>query len=323
MMIRSLSTGLRRTLGAPRLLLYSWIALVSIAAPAGLLMQRAIENDIGKSGVHADLRERLDTVWLSEFHSRSEGIPRTLEVPTVTKVDLLHNLDLLFNGALFRQQPGLVAAGVCFALVWLLILGGAIDRFARGPGRLVLAQFLGAAGRYYPRLLKLSLWSAIPFWLLYRAGSWGYGWIDEQTLDVTSETTILLYSAGAAVPLLLLAAAVMLIFDFAKVAAVLDEEPGRTAGHGPRRALRGASPPGDHRAGVGGRPLRPASDRSADLGGSGHGRVDGAGGSRGVGGRSAVRGSAPGSQAVAGRGADHVLSRGSLAPAGTTRQAGV
>jgi hypothetical protein len=188
-------------------------------------MQQEIERDVGASRVHVELRQRMDLTLLAEFHDRSTGLGQELAPGTTSRVDFLRNLDLLFSGELFARHRGLVAAGVGYALVWLLLLGGVIDRFARGRGRLVLSPFLGACGRYFPRLLRLGAVSALLYWGLYRAARWAYGALDPGLRDVTAESEIFTYYLALAVPLVLVAAVVKAILDYARVASVLEEEP--------------------------------------------------------------------------------------------------
>jgi len=228
-------SSLRSVLAAPGLVALLWLTLLLAAVPFGVTMQREISQDIGASRVHHELRERMDMVWLGEFRERTTTLGRSLEPATVSRVDFLRNLDLLFSGRLFSQHPGLVAAGVGYGLVWLLILGGVIDRFARGGGRLVLSQFLAAAGRYFPRLALLTGVSAMGYWAIYRLALWGFGAIERATGDVTVEATILKYYLLAALPILLLTALVMLIADYARIAAIVEERGAWTAlGRGAR-----------------------------------------------------------------------------------------
>jgi len=236
MVFRAFATGLRTAVASAKLLALLWCVLLLAAVPFGLMMQQAIEAEIGASRVAGDLRARMDLVWLGEFHEASDGLGATLEPATTSRVDFLHNLDLLLGGRLFEQHRALVAAGVGYALCWLFLLGGLIDRYARGGGRFDLSDFLAASGRHYSRLLGLTLIAAP----LYGGIFWGatriYGAFGKAVRDVTAETTILQYYLAVAVPLLLSFALVMLVIDYAKIAAVLDE--GSTLFQALRRGCR-------------------------------------------------------------------------------------
>ena len=227
--------SLRSVVAAPRLVALLWITLLLAAVPFGLIMQGEISRDIGASRVHLELRERMDMVWLGDFHERGSTLSGTLEPATASRADFLRNLDLLFSGRLFTEHLGLAAAGIGYGLAWLLILGGVIDRFARGGGRIVLSQFLAAGGRYFPRLLALTALSAVGYGGIYWLAHWGFGAIEAATRDVTVEATVLKYYMLASLPVLLLTALVMAIAGYARIAAVVEERSAWTAlGRGAR-----------------------------------------------------------------------------------------
>jgi hypothetical protein len=224
MVLRSLVNAIRATLAAPKLLAFIWAVLLLVALPLGVSMRHAIQEDVGGSRIHEDLRERMDMTWMSEFRDRNEQLGAGFRPATLSRADFLYNVDLLFSGDLFAQQPALVAAGLVYALVWLLTLGGVVDRFARGGGRFVLSQFLAACGRYFGRLLRLAVLSAPLYWGLYALARWAYRAIEEGVRDVTVESTVIAYYVAAAVPLLLLVGLVKTTFDYARIASVVDEE---------------------------------------------------------------------------------------------------
>jgi hypothetical protein len=233
------ASATRSTLAAPKLILMLWLTLLAAALPFGLMLQREIAGDIGASRVHVELRQRMDMVWLGEFQERAATLGKTLEPRTSSRADFLSNLDQLFSGKLFERPVGLVAAGVGYALVWLLLLGGVIDRFARGGGKLVAAPFLAACGRYFSRLLVLTVFSAAGYGALYWAARRLYEVLEKSTQDVTVETTVLGYYLLGALPLVLGAGLVMMIIDYARLAAVVEERGAWSAlGRGARFVVR-------------------------------------------------------------------------------------
>ncbi len=236
----ALVDGARMVARSWTLLLALWAVVVAAAVPGLLLMGQAIKADVGRSTVEQALRERMDMVWLAEFRDRGGVVAGTLGAETTSHVDQLYNLELLLSGELLGKAPGLVAAGMLFGFGWLLLLGGVLDRFARGGGRLLFAPFLAACGRYFGRLLKITLLSLPIYWGLYRAMKAAYGRLAEATVDVTSETTVLIQSLALALPLLALALLVNVVFDLARVASVVDEEPSawRSLGNAGKLALR-------------------------------------------------------------------------------------
>jgi len=222
--LKAFVDGFSATLKAPRLLALLWLTLLLAAVPFGLLMRQSIADDIGGSRAHVELRQRMDMLWLDEFHDRAPALAEALKPVRLARADFLHNLDLLVGGRLFSQNPALVAAGVGYALIWLLTLGGVVDRFARGGGRFVLSQFLAACGRYLGRLLRLTAVAALIYWLLYLAARWVFTAIEAGTQDVTKEASILAYYLLTSLGFALVVGLVMMVFDYARIASVLDEE---------------------------------------------------------------------------------------------------
>jgi len=232
MVTRAFATGLRVAVDSPKLLVALWCVLFLAAVPFGLMMQQEIQEAIGPSRVGQTLLERMDLVWLGEFREGSDGLRSTLQPATTSAFDFLHNLDLVLGGRLVLQHPALVAAGAGYALLWLFLLGGLIDRYGRGENRPGLSQLLAAAGRNILRLLGLLLLSA-PFYVGTALGAmWALKKLAQALRDVTSEATLLHIYLAVVIPLLLILALVMLVFDYAKVAAVLEDE------KNPLKALR-------------------------------------------------------------------------------------
>ncbi len=218
---RAIFDGLGDALSSARLLALLWLALLLVALPAGVLIEESIRDSIGASRVEESLRRGLDLGWLAEYQSRARGLERTLEASIVGRGAVFDNLESWFSGELFTSRAG-VAFGLVYALVWLFLLGGVLDRFARRERKFVLAPFVAAGARFFPRLLRLTLVSALLYFGIYRLGRWLFPWIERQTRDVTVERTALAaYLAGALVIVALLGL-VNLVFGYAKIAVVYE-----------------------------------------------------------------------------------------------------
>ena len=116
----------------------------------------------------------------------------------------------------------LVVIGVLFALTWVFLTGGVIERFAGGGGAFRLGTFLEAGARHFPRLLRLAVLALPVYWAIYRLGKSIFGDIEQMTRDVTVEKTVLAWNLGAWCLLILLLVAVHMIFGYAKVATVVE-----------------------------------------------------------------------------------------------------
>jgi hypothetical protein len=212
-------TGLARVLGSPALVLLLWTVSLAAAAPLAISMSESIAQSIGGSRVHQDLREGLDMGWYGEFRARAKGIEKTLSPSVVGAGPFFDNIDAWLNGSIFETAPALVAFGVVYGLLWALFLGGILHRYGepRG-GRFRLGTFFSQGGEFFFRFVRLTLFAAPLYYLVYRFAAWIFRFIESSTRDVTAETTILAYVGAASLLVGFLLTFVNLAFDFAKIA---------------------------------------------------------------------------------------------------------
>lgn len=221
--LRALATGFGRALGSPFMLLWLWLLNVAVAAPAAWIVAGAIKEGIGPGRVHQKLLDGFDMTWHTRFAERAEGLAATF-TPTHAGVGaFLDNLEAWIGGKLFHGPPVVMIVGGIYALLWLLMLGGVIDRYADRQSRPGVRRFFGRGGRLFFRFFRLALISAglyaVVYWLLART----LDWMDRATRDVTVEATVLFYT------MLVFAAAVLVLtvihacFGFAKVATVVED----------------------------------------------------------------------------------------------------
>lgn len=220
-MMGALLGGVGDTLASPRQLMVLWLALLLVALPAGVLIEESIHASIGASRVDESLRRGLDLGWLGEYASDARGLEQTLERSIVGRGAVFDNLEAWFSGALFLDTRT-VAFGAAYALIWLFLLGGVVDRFARRERKFVLAPFMAAGARFFPRLLRLTLVSGVLYFGIYRLARWLFPWIERMTRDVTVERQALLLNLLGAAVVIALLGLVNLVFGYAKIAVVFE-----------------------------------------------------------------------------------------------------
>ncbi len=220
-MMRLLLGGLGDALASPRQLTVLWVALMLVALPAGVVIEESIHASIGATRVDESLREGLDLAWLSEYSDGAEGLAGSVRPSIVGRGAIFDNIESWFSGALFLE-PRTVAFGAAYALIWLFLLGGVLDRFARRERKFVLAPFMAAGARFFPRLLRLTVISAVLYFAIYRFARWLFPWIERLTRDVTVERQVLLANLGGAVVVVAFLGLVNLVFGYAKIAVVYE-----------------------------------------------------------------------------------------------------
>jgi hypothetical protein len=185
--------------------------------------------------VQADLAAGWEPTWFGEFEAEARGFERTFGPAVVGAGAFLKNLEGWWSGRVLTPGFGgwgLLAAGVGYALLWALLLGGAIDHLvgsspdpgARGASRrLALGRFFGAGGRTFFRFVRLAVLSGVLYLLIYLGARRMFGWMEEAARDVTVERTVLIWVALGAALVVLLLTIVRVAFDYAKIAVVTED----------------------------------------------------------------------------------------------------
>lgn len=222
-LIQAVRSGCGRVVASPWLIAGLWLVNLVVALPAAVVMTSAIHESVGASLVSAPLTEGFDLGWYGEFEHEAKGLERTF-TPTVAGAGAFYdNLEAWFEGSLFTAFTGLVGLGVAYALLWALLLGGILERYALDGGERGLAALLGAGGRWFFRFARLAVASGVLYLGVYRLARWVFGWIGDATRDVTAETQVLYRVLPAALGVALLLVVVHVAFDYAKIAMVVEQ----------------------------------------------------------------------------------------------------
>jgi len=220
--LRAMAIGVMRALGSPLMLVWLWFVTLAVAAPAAWVVAGAIEEGIGSSRVYTELRDGFDVEWHTRFQDDARGLAATF-TPTHAGIGaMLDNLDSWLSGGLFRGSLTVTLVGVAYSLIWLLMLGGVIDRFADRETRAGVRRFFGSGGRFFFRFVRLGLLAATlygaVYFVLYRIVIR----IERSTRDVTVESTLFFYALLVAACAALLLTFIHACFGFAKVATVVE-----------------------------------------------------------------------------------------------------
>jgi len=222
--LAAIREGFRRVGTSPALIIFLWLVNFTIAFPFALVIADQIQSSIEASMVHEKLRGGFDIDWYKEFQFEASGLTKTFS-PTVIGVGpFVGNLEAWLDGTLFKGFVGLVGLGIGFAVMWMFLLGGILDRFARRESSFSMQRFFGAASRYFPRFLLLAILAGVLYALVYAVISpWMFSFLVDATRDVTAEQTIFFLTASAYLIVLFLMVVVNMAFDYAKILTVLND----------------------------------------------------------------------------------------------------
>jgi hypothetical protein len=181
-----------------------------------------LRDHLGNSRAAETAASSVNFDWWQEFGGQASGLGTTFSPSIIGFAAVLQNLE---NVADNRSHYGAVAsAGIAFGVLWLFLAGGIIDRYSRNRQTRAYG-FFGASGTFFFRFLRLGLLAAVVYFFLFRpVHRWifddFYPWV---TRDLTVERTDFLIRMSLYLVFGTLVAGVNLLFDYAKVRAVVED----------------------------------------------------------------------------------------------------
>jgi hypothetical protein len=219
---RAWRVGIRRVAFAPAILIGVWVMTTLISLPLTLAIRTEIASHLGNS-LAADAAARgMNYEWMQEFADQATGLSTTFRPTIVGFAAVLDNLSAYLDNV---QRPAAVAAAAgAYVLLWVFLSGGILDHYARDTATRAHG-FFSACGTYVFRFLRLAAVVAVIYGLLFGAlHPWLFGTVYPRLIrDVHVERTAFMIRAGLYLIFGLLLAAANIVFDYAKVRAVVED----------------------------------------------------------------------------------------------------
>jgi hypothetical protein len=213
--------GVGRVKRAPGLVFGVWLTMLAVSLPATLLMRADIADHLGGSLAAEAAADGVNYDWMVEFNLHG-GAAGPLTPTVIGFAAVLDNLSAFLD----REPRALIVTLTAAAslVAWLLLAGGLLDRLARNRSTGVHG-FFSATGVFFFRFLRLAVLASIVYGLLVGPfHAWLFGEIyDAMTRAVTVERTAFLQRTGLYVIFAAALAGVNLLFDYAKVRAVVED----------------------------------------------------------------------------------------------------
>jgi hypothetical protein len=214
--------GFSRVRRAPVVVIGLWMSTLLVALPLALVLRGLLAEHLGASLMAETAVRGVNYDWWNEFLAQASGPGQTFVPAIIGFAAVLDNVSRLAdNGALAPALAGLVGMQI---VVSMFLAGGVLERLARdralGP-----AAFFSACGVWFVRFLRLGVVAAVAYWLLFaRLHPWLFdtlyaGWTD----DLTVERTAFAVRLGLYCVFTALVCAVNLVFDYAKIRAVVED----------------------------------------------------------------------------------------------------
>ena len=214
--------GIARVNRAPLILLGVWALTVFVSLPLAIGVRGMIADHLGSSAAADTAASGVNLEWMQEFREQASGLGVTLR-PTVTGAGaVLDNLSAFLDNT--PRPVVIVGAAVAYLGLWLFVAGGIIDRYARD--RATDAHgFFAASGVFFFRFLRLAVVQWFVYTFLFRHMlEWLLDDLYPRVIhDVSVERTALFARATLYLVFGLVLAACNLIFDYAKVRAVVED----------------------------------------------------------------------------------------------------
>jgi hypothetical protein len=214
--------GARRVKRAPAILLGVWALTLLVSVPLALALRGMLAHHLGASLAADTAATGVNYDWMQEFSEQASGLGTTFKPTVIGFGAVLDNLSAFLDGT---QRPVvIVGAAAVYVVLWIFVAGGIIDRFARDHPTRAFGFFAGAGGFFF-RFLRLGAVQGIVYAMLFGAlHPWLFDVLYPRfTREMTVERTAFAVRVGLYLVFGVAIAAATMIFDYAKVRAVVED----------------------------------------------------------------------------------------------------
>jgi hypothetical protein len=214
--------GMRRVNRAPAVLVGVWVMTVLLSLPLTAAMRILLQDHLGSSLAADSAASGVNYDWMQEFGSQASGIGTTFGPAVLGFGAVIDNLSAFIDNA--SRPIVIIGAASAYLSLWIFLAGGIIDRYARD--RITRAHgFFAASGVFFFRFLRLGVLMGLAYGLLFREL---HPWLFDSvygrlTHDLTVERTAFVLRVLLYVVFGLALAACNILFDYAKVRAVIED----------------------------------------------------------------------------------------------------
>lgn len=169
--MRALIGGVGDVVRAPVVVVASIVATMLIALPFAVALGNRLEPALSEQQPVAQGSAEIDADWWQEFVEHSDGLAATFTPMVLGFAAPLDNISSLLDGT---RRPAILLLPIGITVVvWALIWGAALARFAHGRGTRMwaaavrtAAPFTAISGAIVAAVLMLSYAIDPPMWLL-------------------------------------------------------------------------------------------------------------------------------------------------------------
>ena len=214
--------GLRRVAGAPLILIGVWLMTTLVSVPLTLALHSEVRTHLGASLAAETAASGVNYEWMQEFADQASALGATLRPTVLGFGAVLDNLSAFVDNT--SRPLVIVGAAGTYVVLWLFVAGGIIDRYARDRAT-SSHGFFSASGVFFFRFLRLAIVMFAVYGLLFGyLHPWLFGTAYNRLIrDVNVERTAFFIRAGLYLLFGLIVSVCNLVFDYAKVRAVVED----------------------------------------------------------------------------------------------------
>jgi hypothetical protein len=229
MIARAWRDGLRRVTAGPAVIIGVYLVTLLTTLPLALSLRDALQDSLGSSLEASTAADGVNYDWWQEFSGQATGIGSTFTPTIIGFATTLDSMSALLDGRALSAPIAWALA--VYVASWMFVSGGILDRYARD--RPVGAYgFFAASGTFFFRFMRLGVVAALGYWFCFAyVHEWLFtNWYVTITRDLAVESTVFYWRVLMYLLFVALLAALTLVFDYAKVRAVVED----------RRSMTGA-----------------------------------------------------------------------------------
>jgi hypothetical protein len=218
----ALRDGNGRVARAPVLVALMWLLSVFVAVPLMLAVRSSIESHLGASLEADRAASGVNYDWMQEFSQQASGLAATFTPNVIGFAAVLDNFSALLEN---QTRPlGISVAVMVYMGLSLFFAGGIIDRYARlRPTR--AHEFFSVSGVFFFRFIRLAVIAGSLYVVMFEVV---HPWLFDTaytslTRNVTAERTAALLKLAFYLLFGGTLAGISLLFDYAKVRAVVED----------------------------------------------------------------------------------------------------
>ena len=153
--IQAIALGVTAVARAPATILVIYMALLAVVLPAAGIVAAALESSFDGRALERVMPGQADAAWIERAgHATRSASGNTLSPAIVGFAAQIANVADLIEGR--SGGPIAVVPFAAWFVVWTLLLGGVLHRFARGTA-VSSRAFLTACGRHFPPFAALAI----------------------------------------------------------------------------------------------------------------------------------------------------------------------